>query len=166
MPSLSSLKHGAKLKASAFPVFASIQARPASAQSSVYTPGSSSSARLPSWLRATSLVLVRAPRHSASRHSAFVAMSDQVSSTRALCADVLRRAVSSLNRLRGTAVLGSTIAPRQSEGTLVGVVASNKVAVCARQRPNPSVERTHNGGRRRLVSHRPATPLCAAHVKR
>ena len=33
-------------------------------------------------------------------------------------------------------------------------------------RPNPSVERTHNGGWRLLAPSSSAAPLCAAHVKR
>jgi len=32
--------------------------------------------------------------------------------------------------------------------------------------PNPSVERTHNGGARLFAPSRVAAPLCAAHVKR
>ena len=32
--------------------------------------------------------------------------------------------------------------------------------------PNPSVERTHNGGRRLLAPSPSAAPLCAAHVNR
>jgi len=34
------------------------------------------------------------------------------------------------------------------------------------QAPNPSVERTHNGGARLLASPALAAPLCAAHLKR
>src|SRR5438552_13763545 len=32
--------------------------------------------------------------------------------------------------------------------------------------PNPSIERTHNGGAHLLVSPPPETPVCAAHIKR
>jgi len=38
--------------------------------------------------------------------------------------------------------------------------------VFSNQRPNPSVERTHNGGARLLAPSPSAAPLCAAHVKR
>ena len=86
--------------------------------------------------------------------------------TRALRANVLRRAVSSLSRLRGGAVLGSTIASHQSQGAVLGVVANSRVIFRVRQRPNPSVERTANGGSRWFASHRSATPLAAAHLKR
>jgi len=33
-------------------------------------------------------------------------------------------------------------------------------------RPNPSIERTSNGGAHWFAPSRPATPLAAAHVKR
>jgi len=36
----------------------------------------------------------------------------------------------------------------------------------AAPRPNPSIERTHNGGAQCLAPSRVVTPLCAAHVKR
>jgi len=57
--------------------------------------------------------------------------------TRSLRANVLRRAISSLSRLRGSAALGFTIAPCQSEGAVVNLVASYRFVVYAKQRPNP-----------------------------
>jgi len=38
--------------------------------------------------------------------------------------------------------------------------------VCSSVRPNPSVERTHNGGARLLAPPALAAPSCAAHLKR
>jgi len=40
------------------------------------------------------------------------------------------------------------------------------VAASENERPNPSIERTHNGGAQCLAPSRAVPPLCAAHVKR
>jgi hypothetical protein len=94
------------------------------------------------------------------------AVSVQVRRTRALRADVLRRAVSSLSRLRGGVLLRSTIAHRKSEAKVSSVLASSRAVACSGQRPNPSIEGTHNGGARCPASATAVAPLCAPHVKR
>jgi len=43
---------------------------------------------------------------------------------------------------------------------------STSVVSLGVQAPNPSIERTHNGGAQCLAPSQPAAPLCAAHVKR
>ena len=68
--------------------------------------------------------------------------------------------------LRGSAGLGSTIASHQSQGAVLGVVANSKVIFHVRQRPNPSVKRTHNGGSRLFALQRSAAPLRSAYLKR
>jgi len=87
---------------------------------------------------------------------------------RALRAAVLRRAVSQFS-------LSVATRRRRSAALTEGLPAYAGFRKCVlkgqsvrltKQRPNPSVERTHNGGARFLAPSRSATPLCAAHVKR
>jgi len=137
------------------------------AQFSVGVPaGSSSADHSLSWLRPASVVLASPLRHGVRSHSGCLAGHTSVSLTRALRAGVLRRAVSSWGRCAASSVLSCTITPRQSEGTVLSVIASSKAVALREQRPNPSIERTYNSGRRWSASARSATLLSAAHVKR
>ena len=120
--------------------------------------GPSLGVRLLSLLRAASHVVAPGPKHGVHWHPQSLAMLDSGSSTRALRADVLRRAVSSLSRLRGGVLLRSTITHRKSQAKVSSVLASNRAVACSAQRPNPSIEGTSNI-RLRLLS-------AAPHVKR
>jgi len=62
---------------------------------------------------------------------------------------------------------------REVSSCIGAVVAAEEKASVGRGRlesswvrPNPSVERTHNGGARLFAPSRSEAPLCAAHVKR
>jgi len=143
------------------------QPLPRSAQFSAGVPaGSSSAGHSLSWLRSASVVLASPLRHGVRSHSGCLAGRTPFSPTRALRTGVLRRAVSLLSRSAATPVLGPTIACRQSEGTVVSVIASSKAVALHDLRPNPSIERTYNSGRRLSAPARSATLLSAAHVKR
>jgi hypothetical protein len=169
MPVTSLLKVAAAFAGSAFTACLRVvfQPLPRSVQFGVsVSAGSSSAAHSLSWLRPATVVLASPPRHGVRSHSGCLAGHTSVSPTRALRAGVLRRAVSSFSRCAASLVLSCTITPRQSQGKVRGVVASNWAWVFNRQRPNPSIERTYNSGRRSFASARPATLLSAAHVKR
>jgi len=90
------------------------------------------------------------------------ARSVQVRRTRALRADVLRRAVSSWSRTAASPALGPTITHRQSQGNVASILASNKAVALRRQRPNWSVERTCNS----RAHFQCALPSHAAHLQR
>jgi len=143
------------------------QPLPRSAQLSIgVSAGSSSAGHSLSWLRLAPVVLASPLRHGVRSHVGCLAGHTSVSLTRALRAGVLRRAVSSWGRCAASPVLSCTITPRQSEGTVLSVIASSKAVALREQRPNPSIERTYNSGRRWSASARSATLLSAAHVKR
>jgi len=94
--------------------------------------------------------------------------SSNISGLRALRAAVLRRAVS---RLSGSAATLRVrcVAPTQRSAAYSGHRANRQKGQSVRlanQRPNPSVEGTHNGGARLLASSAAAAPLCAPHLKR
>jgi len=143
------------------------QPLPRSAQFSAGVPaGSSSAGHSLSWSRSATFVVASPPRHGVRSRGGCLAGHTSVSLTRALRAGVLRRAVSSFSRSAASPVLSCTITPRQSEGTVLSVIASSKTVAFREQRPNPSIERTYNSGRRWSASARSATLLSAAHVKR
>ena len=118
-----------------------------------------------SLLRSASVVLAPAQRHGAARHTGCLQSHTLVSHTRALRADALRRAISSLSRFAAV-LLGGTIMRPQSQGKLVGVLVSSNSMLLPRPRPNTSIERTYNSGLRFFAPASPATLLSAAHVKR
>jgi hypothetical protein len=143
------------------------QPLPRSAQFSAGVPaGSSSAGHSLSWPRSATFVVAGPPRHGVRSRGGFLAGHTSVSLTRALRAGVLRRAVSSFSRCAASLVLGPTITPHQSHSGVGAAVASNNTVAFREQRPNPSIERTYNSGRRSFASARPATLLSAAHVKR
>ena len=80
-----------------------------------------------------------------------------------------------------TSFLGTTTSPRRNGACRCGSTTGRlrrgtrstntesymrNFAACSWQAANPSVERTHNGGRRLLAPSPSAAPLRAAHVKR
>jgi hypothetical protein len=100
--------------------------------------GSSSASHSLSRLRPASVVLASPLPHGVRSHSGCLSVHTPFRPTRALRAGVLRRAISSWGRSAATPVLGPTIACRQSEGTVVSVIASSKAVALHEQRPNPS----------------------------
>jgi len=115
------------------------QPLPRSAQFSAGVPaGSSSVGHSLSWPRSASFVVAGPPRHGVRSHGGCLAGHTSVSLTRALCAGVLRRAVSSFSRCAASLVLGPTITPRQSQSGVGAAVASNNTVAFREQRPNPS----------------------------
>ena len=74
-------------------------------------------------------------------------------------------------KAHGTPPGARSVSPRSRVSlSLRGIVECRCVAfgmvVPSAVSPNPSVERTHNGGARLLASPALAAPLCAAHLKR
>ena len=169
MPVTSLLKVAAAFAGSAFTACLRVvfQPLPRSVQFGVsVSAGSSSAGHSLSWPRSASFVVAGPPRHGVRSRGGCLAGHTSVSLTRALRAGVLRRAVSSFSRCAASLVLGPTITPHQSQSGFGAAVASNNTVAFREQRPNPSIERTYNSGRRLSASARSATLLSAAHVKR
>ena len=73
------------------------------------------------------------------------------------------------SRSVGAAGYGSIVRPCRYSSPMLSKVrlqVLQRKASCPRARPNPSVERTANGGLRLFAPERPVPPLSAAHLKR
>jgi hypothetical protein len=118
----------------------------------------SSSARIAA---AVGAVLVR--RVNGRARSALVAASRGLRSAQEQGAVFARRATEAARGLAWSPVCMASLGAMRS---VAGGVVRRRAAVVQLLRPNPSIERTNNGGRRRAVCQDLRAPLFAAHVER
>jgi hypothetical protein len=110
---------------------------------------------------AVGAVLVR--RANGRVRSALVAASRSLRSAQEQGAVVARRATEPARGLAWSPVCMAIFGAMRS---VAGGVVRRRTAVVQLLRPNPSIERTNNGGRRRAVCQDLCAPLFAAHVER